>query len=80
MFSTGLENFLPFSSNLKLLSVHSFSLEKSKICNVYLKPVVQMMALVCEKVENSVGKEENAGCQCFLLFPRCFQESSSPES
>ena len=32
MFSTYLENFLPFSSNLKLSSVTSFSFEASKIC------------------------------------------------
>ena len=30
-FSTSLEKFLPFLSNLKLLSANSFSLEKSKI-------------------------------------------------
>ena len=24
--------------------------------------------------ENIVGKEENAGCQHFLLFPQCFQK------
>ena len=33
MFSTHLENFLPLSLNLELLSVNSFSLEKSKICH-----------------------------------------------
>ena len=32
VFSTPLKNFLPFSSNLKLLSANSFSLEESKIC------------------------------------------------
>ena len=32
MFSTCLENFLPFSSNLKLSCANSFSLEASKIC------------------------------------------------
>ena len=31
-FSTHLENFLPFSSNLKLSSANTFSLEASKIC------------------------------------------------
>ena len=30
--STSFENFLPFLSNLKLLSANSFSLEESKIC------------------------------------------------
>ena len=31
VFFTLLENFLPFSSNLKLLSVNSFRLEETKI-------------------------------------------------
>ena len=31
-FSFRLENFLPFSSDLKLLSANSFSLEESRIC------------------------------------------------
>ena len=34
VFSIHLDNFLPFSSNLKLLSADSFSLEESKICRV----------------------------------------------
>ena len=34
MFSTLLENFLPFSSNLKLLSANSFSVEESRICRL----------------------------------------------
>ena len=34
MFSIGVENFLPFSSNLKLLSANSFNLEESEICPV----------------------------------------------
>ena len=34
VFSTHLANFPPFSSNLKLLSANSFSLDKSKICRL----------------------------------------------
>ena len=34
VFSTSLENFLPFSSNLKMLSANSLSLEESKICSL----------------------------------------------
>ena len=34
MFSTHLENFLPSSSNLKLLFANSLSLEESKICRL----------------------------------------------
>ena len=29
------------------------------------------------RVENIVGKGENAGNQHFLLFPQCFQKASS---
>ena len=34
LFSTCLENCLPFSSNLKLLAANSFSLEGNKICRL----------------------------------------------
>ena len=33
---THLDNFLPFSSNLKLLSANFFSLEESKICRLVM--------------------------------------------
>ena len=36
VFSTRLDNFLPFSSNLKLSSANSFSLEASKICRLVM--------------------------------------------
>ena len=36
MFSTGLDNFLPFLSNLKLSSAKSFNLEESKICRLVM--------------------------------------------
>ena len=38
--------------------------------------VVKMMIDVIERVENTVGKGENAGYQLFLLFPQCFQKLS----
>ena len=34
VFTTRVENFLSFSSNLKLSSANSFSLEESKICHL----------------------------------------------
>ena len=34
------------------------------------------MISVFDRVENIVGKGENAGYQHFLLFPRCFQTAS----
>ena len=33
--------------------------------------VVQMMIPVSDRLENIVGKGENAGYQHFLLFPQC---------
>ena len=36
VFSTHLDNFLPFLSNLKLSSANSLSLEESKICRLVM--------------------------------------------
>ena len=35
------------------------------------------MISLLDRVENIVGKGENAGYQYFLLFPQCFQKASS---
>ena len=34
--------------------------------------VTQKLKFVLERVENILGKGENAGYQHFLLFPKCF--------
>ena len=39
--------------------------------------VAKMMISHCDRVENPVGKGENAGYQHFLLFPQCFQKIPS---
>ena len=39
-----------------------------------------MMISLYDRVENTVGKGENAGYQHFLLFPQCFQKASFPEA
>ena len=39
-----------------------------------------MIIAVFDRVENNVGKRENAGYQHFLLFPQCFQKVSFPEA
>ena len=36
----------------------------------------EKLKFVLERVENIVGKGENAGYQHFLLFPQCFQKAS----
>ena len=38
-----------------------------------------MIISVFDRVENIVGKGENAGYQHFLLFPQCFQKASYPD-
>ena len=40
--------------------------------------MTQKLKFVLGKVENTVGKGENAGYQHFLLFPQCFQKFSFP--
>ena len=42
--------------------------------------VTLIMISVVDRVENIVGKGENAGYQHFLLFPQCFQKALSPGS
>ena len=38
--------------------------------------VTEKLKFVLRRVENMVGKGENAGYQHFLLFPQCFQKAS----
>ena len=38
---------------------------------------VKMMISLFDRLENNVGKGENAGYQHFLLFPRCFPRPPS---
>ena len=38
--------------------------------------VAAKLKFVLGRVENIVGKGENAGYQHFLLFPQCFQKAS----
>ena len=37
----------------------------------------QNIKVVFHRIENIMGKEENAGDQHFLLFPQCFQKAYS---
>ena len=39
--------------------------------------ITQNIKVVFHRIENIVGKEENAGYQHFLLFPQCFQKAFS---
>ena len=39
--------------------------------------MTENVEFVLGKVENNLGKRENAGYQHFLLFPNCFQTPST---
>ena len=52
-------------------------LSKSKVFADDNSNVYQKLKLALGRVENIVGKGENAGYQHFLLFPQCFQNPSS---
>ena len=38
--------------------------------------MTEILKFVLGRVENIVGKGENAGYKHFLLFPQCFQKAS----
>ena len=38
--------------------------------------VIEKLKFVLERIEDSVGKGENAGYQHFLLFPQCLEKDS----
>ena len=68
-------------SKVLIVSLRVNSLTKDKIFDqLNLKDdkinVTNKMNFVAGKVENIVGKGENAGYQHFLLFPQCFQKAS----
>ena len=57
-------------------------LNQSKIFKVVADEkikVTQRLKFVLGRIENIVGKGENAGYQHFLLFPQIFQKLSFPE-
>ena len=61
-------NSLPKHKILGMTKLEAFADDKINIA--------QMMISVFDRVENIVGKGENAGYQHFLLFPQCFQKAS----
>ena len=61
-------NSLPNDKTLDVTKLKAFADDKIN--------VTQMMIPVFDRVENIVGKGENAGNQHFLLFPQCFQKAS----
>ena len=74
-FLSGLElhfnacNPLPNNKILDKSNLKAFADDKLKM--------IQLAKFVLDKKENDVGKEENAGNQLFLLFPKCFPKAPS---
>ena len=62
---------LPNNKILALTKLKAFAADKII--------VTQKLKFVTGRVENIVGKGENAGNQHFLLFPHCFLKLSFPE-
>ena len=75
--NSGYQHFLLFPlcfpnlSSLELLKLKSFADNKFNF--------IRMTISLSDTVKNTVGKEENAGYQHFLLFPLCFPNLSSLE-
>ena len=61
-------NSLPNSNFLDWSKLKAFAEDKLNLA--------EKLKFVLERVENIVGKEENAGNQHFLLFPQCFQTAT----
>ena len=62
-------NTLPKGQNFRLVQIDSICRQKKINLTLILK-------FILRRVENIVGKGENAGYQHFLLFPQCFQKLS----
>ena len=59
-------NFLPNDNFLDCTNFKASANEKLNVAKIVID--------VFDRVENIVGKGENAGYQHFLLFPQCFQK------
>ena len=66
-FSIRIINSLPKDKIVDWSKLKAFADDKIK--------VLKMMTIVFNRVENIVGKGENAGFQHFLLLPQCFQKA-----
>ena len=62
-------NPLPNEKNMEVTKLKTFAGDKF---NIAIKLAISLF----DRVENSVGKGENAGYQHFLLFPQCFPKLS----
>ena len=68
MLETTCINSLPHNKILDSSKLKAFADDKLN--------ATEKLKFVLGRVENIVGKGENAGYQHFLLFPQCFQKPS----
>ena len=71
MFSTLLDNFLPFSSNLKLSSANSFNLSSGNGLNLY-HTIPSFNNPGGKAFENMMEREKNAIDEHFSFLPQSF--------
>ena len=65
-----------FGNRLTLPNAKILDMSKLKAFAGDKIDVTEKLKFVLERVENIVGKGENAGYQHFLLFPQCFPKAS----
>ena len=65
--------FLPLSQ--LFAKQQTFFWSKLKAFAVNRRTLNQTLRFPLGRVENTMGKGENAGCQHFILFPLCFQKA-----
>ena len=63
---------LPHNKFLDITKLKAFTDDKLNIAKMTIVTIS-----LCDRVENTVGKEENVDYQHFLLFPQCFPKPSS---
>ena len=67
LYLSNVFNSLPNDKILARSKLKAFADDKTEFSKI--------MNFVFDRVENIVGKGENAGNQHFLLFPQCFQKA-----
>ena len=59
---------LPYEKILDVTKLKAFADEKFNVAKIIIS--------LFDRVENTVGKGENGGCQQFVLFPTVFSKTS----
>ena len=71
-----LDTILSFGKELTLYQMAKFDWSKLKALADDKLNIAKRTISLFDRVENTVGKGENASYQHFLLFPHCFEKAS----